>query len=77
MRPSGELFTGRAEMTQQDIRAVARPTAPGPRTSADPGRRPLISYVLPVYNEREGITAFHTELTAALAERPDLDYELL
>ncbi|MFE2043487.1 glycosyltransferase family 2 protein [Streptomyces sp. NPDC059477] len=72
-------------MTQQDIRVVAQATAPttvpatapGPRTPPDPGRRPLISYVLPVYNEREGITAFHTELTAALTERPDLDYELV
>jgi dolichol-phosphate mannosyltransferase len=39
--------------------------------------RPLISYVLPVYNERDGITAFHTELTAALDSRPELDFELV
>jgi dolichol-phosphate mannosyltransferase len=37
----------------------------------------LISYVLPVYNERDGITAFHTELTAALDSRPELDFELV
>ena len=40
-------------------------------------RRPLISYVLPVYNEQDGIAAFHTELTAALAGRPDLDFEMV
>ncbi|MEU3282809.1 glycosyltransferase family 2 protein [Streptomyces antibioticus] len=40
-------------------------------------RRPLVSYVLPVYDEQDGITAFHTELTAALAGRPDLDAELI
>lgn len=37
----------------------------------------MISYVLPVYNERDGITAFHTELTAALDSRPELDFELV
>ncbi|MFB7738341.1 glycosyltransferase family 2 protein [Streptomyces sp. NPDC056112] len=66
-------------MTQQDIRppvraaAPVRPARPEPRA----GRRPLISYVLPVYNEQDGIAAFHTALTAALAERPELDYELI
>ncbi|MFJ6083987.1 glycosyltransferase family 2 protein [Streptomyces sp. NPDC092369] len=40
-------------------------------------RRPLISYVLPVYNEQDGITAFHTELIAALGSRPELDFELV
>ncbi|MFD4971828.1 glycosyltransferase family 2 protein [Streptomyces sp. NPDC058424] len=66
-------------MTQQDIRPPARaatpvrPARPEPR----PGRRPLISYVLPVYNEQDGIAAFHTALTAALAERPELDYQMV
>lgn len=40
-------------------------------------RRSLVSYVLPVYNEEDGITAFHTELVTALAERPELDFELV
>ncbi|KUM89292.1 glycosyltransferase [Streptomyces pseudovenezuelae] len=46
---------------------------PGP----EPVRRSLVSYVLPVYNEEDGIKAFHTELTAALGERPELDFELV
>ncbi|MCD7438724.1 glycosyltransferase family 2 protein [Streptomyces lincolnensis] len=66
-------------MTQQDIRSSAQPPAPVALAAVEPGpaRRPLISYVLPVYNERDGIAAFHTELTAALAGRPDLDAELV
>ncbi|WP_405517311.1 glycosyltransferase family 2 protein [Streptomyces canus] len=67
-------------MTQQDIRPPS--PAPAPVTlvpvEPEPERgRPLISYVLPVYNERDGITAFHTELTAALDSRPELDFELV
>ncbi|KUN73502.1 glycosyltransferase [Streptomyces canus] len=67
-------------MTQQDIRPPS--PAPAPVTlvtvEQEPERgRPLISYVLPVYNERDGITAFHTELTAALDSRPELDFELV
>ncbi|MGX4690231.1 glycosyltransferase family 2 protein [Streptomyces sp. JNUCC 63] len=56
-----------------------RTAAPGPlaRPEPQPGRRPLISYVLPVYNEQDGIAAFHAELTAVLADRPELDYELV
>ncbi|MFF0158944.1 glycosyltransferase family 2 protein [Streptomyces sp. NPDC005263] len=65
-------------MTQQDIRSPAAP-APVVLTAVEPGpaRRPLISYVLPVYNEQDGIAAFHAELTAALAGRPDLDVQLV
>ncbi|TDD08056.1 glycosyltransferase [Saccharopolyspora terrae] len=37
----------------------------------------LISYVLPVYNEAEGIKHFHTELTDAVATRPEFDYEFI
>jgi dolichol-phosphate mannosyltransferase len=40
-------------------------------------RRSLVSYVLPVYNEEDGIKAFHTELTSALDARPEFDYELV
>ncbi|WP_171114226.1 MULTISPECIES: glycosyltransferase family 2 protein [Streptomyces] len=67
-------------MTQQDIRPPAQVVAPAPLTPAEPEQpsgRPLISYVLPVYNEQDGIAAFHAELTAALAERPELDFELV
>ncbi|GAB7103991.1 glycosyltransferase family 2 protein [Streptomyces phaeofaciens JCM 4814] len=62
-------------MTQQDIRPSV-PAQLSPAAKA-PERRPLISYVLPVYNEQDGIAAFHAELTAALAGRPDLDVELV
>ncbi|MET9461167.1 glycosyltransferase family 2 protein [Streptomyces canus] len=71
-------------MTQQDIRPPSPAPAPvtlvtvEPEPEPEPERgRPLISYVLPVYNERDGITAFHTELTAALDSRPELDFELV
>ena len=37
----------------------------------------LISYVLPVYNEAEGIKHFHTELTSAVAQRPEFDFEFI
>ncbi|MDH6549139.1 glycosyltransferase family 2 protein [Streptomyces sp. SAI-041] len=66
-------------MPQQDIRpripdvVPAELTQPGP----EPVRRSLVSYVLPVYNEEDGIKAFHTELTTALGERPEFDYELV
>lgn len=68
---------GRADMTQQDIRPPAAAPAVPAAVRAAAGRRPLVSYVLPVYDEQDGITAFHTELTAALAGRPDLDAELI
>ncbi|WP_078960132.1 glycosyltransferase family 2 protein [Streptomyces sp. NRRL B-24085] len=66
-------------MPQQDIRpripdvVPAELTQPGP----EPVRRSLVSYVLPVYNEEDGIKAFHAELTTALGERPEFDYELV
>ncbi|MEU6553947.1 glycosyltransferase family 2 protein [Streptomyces sp. NPDC046915] len=66
-------------MTQQDIRPPAHAPAPvvlAPVAPA-PVRRPLISYVLPVYNEQDGIAAFHAELSAALDGRPELDFELV
>jgi glycosyltransferase involved in cell wall biosynthesis len=66
-------------MTQQDIRPPAHAPAPVALTAVEPGpaRPPLISYVLPVYNERDGIAAFHAELTATLAGRPDLGVQLV
>lgn len=66
-------------MTQQDIRPPAPAPAPVVLTPVEPApvRRPLLSYVLPVYNEQDGIAAFHAELTAALDGRPELDFELV
>ncbi|MEU0025304.1 glycosyltransferase family 2 protein [Streptomyces sp. NPDC006335] len=66
-------------MPQQDIRPRIPdvvPAQPAPPRQ-EPVRRSLVSYVLPVYNEEDGIKAFHTELTSALGERPDLDFELV
>ncbi|MFI0511604.1 glycosyltransferase family 2 protein [Streptomyces sp. WSLK1-5] len=66
-------------MPQQDIRpripdvVPARLTPPEP----EPVRRSLVSYVLPVYNEEDGIRAFHAELVTALGGRPELDFELV
>ncbi|WP_243790881.1 glycosyltransferase family 2 protein [Saccharopolyspora gloriosae] len=37
----------------------------------------LISYVLPVFNEQDGIRRFHRELTAAINTRPDFEYEFV
>jgi glycosyltransferase involved in cell wall biosynthesis len=44
--------------------------------SSDSGAA-LISYVLPVYNEQEGIQRFHDELGAAIAARPEYSYEFV
>lgn len=38
---------------------------------------PLISYILPVYNEAEGLRRFHAELVAAVATRPEYNYEFV
>ncbi|MEU6256062.1 glycosyltransferase family 2 protein [Streptomyces sp. NPDC047043] len=66
-------------MTQQDIRPPAQAPAPVALAAVEPGAtgRALVSYVLPVFNEQDGITAFHDELTAALDARPELDFELV
>ena len=40
-------------------------------------RRPSVAYVLPVYNEAEGIEAFHADLVEVAACRPDLDVEFV
>ncbi len=39
--------------------------------------RRKITYVLPVFNEAEGLRAFHGELAAAVGARPDLDWEFV
>jgi polyisoprenyl-phosphate glycosyltransferase len=41
-----------------------------------PPRR-LVTYVLPVYDEQEGLTAFHDTLVNATDKRPDLDFEFV
>ena len=49
----------------------------GPALKTDPPQRRLVSYVLPVYNEAEGIGNFHDRLLAASRQRPDLDFEFI
>ncbi|MER6954944.1 MULTISPECIES: glycosyltransferase family 2 protein [unclassified Streptomyces] len=41
------------------------------------GGAALVSYVLPVFNEQDGIRHFHEELVAALGERTEFTYELV
>ncbi|WP_328480086.1 glycosyltransferase [Streptomyces sp. NBC_00377] len=41
------------------------------------GGAALVSYVLPVFNEQDGIRHFHEELVAALGERPEFTFELV
>ncbi|MCX6400391.1 MAG: glycosyltransferase family 2 protein [Propionibacteriales bacterium] len=45
-----------------------------PATHDGPRR---IAYVLPVYNEEEGIAVFHAALVEATAQRPDLAFEFV
>ncbi|EQD88025.1 glycosyltransferase [Saccharopolyspora erythraea D] len=45
--------------------------------AAEEGSPSLVSYVLPVYNEVEGIRRFHEELTAVVATRPEFRYEFV
>ncbi|MCW2683594.1 MAG: glycosyl transferase, group 2 family protein [Blastococcus sp.] len=42
-----------------------------------PVERRLVSYVLPVYNEADGIGTFHGRLLQATLKRPDLDFEFV
>ncbi|MER5581985.1 glycosyltransferase family 2 protein [Streptomyces asoensis] len=47
------------------------------RVPRQPGGAALVSYVLPVFDEQDGIRHFHEELVAALGERPEFTYELV
>lgn len=51
--------------------------APGDGLPRQRGGAALVSYVLPVFNEQDGIRRFHEELVAALDERPEYAYELV
>lgn len=62
----------------------AHPPGPGrPAAQQHPAERPtaesglLVSYVLPVYNEADGLRRFHEELVAATATRPELGFEFV
>lgn len=50
---------------------------PQQKRTSDAEAPQLISYVLPVYNEAEGIKHFHAELTSTVAERPEFAYEFV
>lgn len=51
------------------------PSVPLPRERSDGPA--LVSYVLPVFNEQDGIRRFHDELVAAIRTRPELSFELV
>ena len=55
--------------------AVPVPSPEPRRERARTGLR--ICYVLPVYNEAEGIRGFHRALLAATGTRPEFDYEFI
>lgn len=48
----------------------------GGETQADDKRR-LVSFVLPVYDERENLVELHRQITAVIARRPANDYEFV
>jgi glycosyltransferase involved in cell wall biosynthesis len=48
-----------------------------PRPRESPGGTALVSYVLPVFNEQDGIRRFHDELVEAIGTRPELSFELV
>lgn len=50
---------------------------PVPRPRASPEGKALVSYVLPVFNEQDGIRRFHDELVTAIRTRPELSFELV
>ncbi|MCA1187810.1 MULTISPECIES: glycosyltransferase family 2 protein [unclassified Saccharopolyspora] len=62
-------------MAETISRAVPVPS-PDRRTE-EAATGSLISYVLPVYDEQDGLRRFHRELLAATATRPDLEYEFI
>jgi dolichol-phosphate mannosyltransferase len=41
------------------------------------GPRRRVAYVLPVFNEADGVEEFHRHLLEAIAARPDLDFEFV
>ncbi|MGC0374129.1 glycosyltransferase family 2 protein [Streptomyces sp. SAI-229] len=59
-----------------DTSAPAAPS-PVPRPRESPGGTALVSYVLPVFNEQDGIRRFHDELVEAIDTRPELSFELV
>ncbi|GAA2820243.1 glycosyltransferase family 2 protein [Saccharopolyspora taberi] len=50
---------------------------PQQQKAVEDAGRSLVSYVLPVYNEAEGIRSFHEELAASVATRPEFDYQFV
>ncbi|MEZ3181194.1 glycosyltransferase family 2 protein [Streptomyces pimonensis] len=48
-----------------------------PRPRERPEGTTLVSYVLPVFNEQDGIRRFHDELVEAIRTRPEFSFELV
>ncbi|WP_460808973.1 glycosyltransferase family 2 protein [Nocardioides salsibiostraticola] len=47
------------------------------RTTAPAPERPLVAYVLPVFDEQENVAPFQQALVAATQARPDLEFEFI
>src|SRR5690606_34441459 len=58
----------------EPVRQQAPAPVPQQRSDSPP---PLVSYVLPVFNEEEGIRTFHEELLKAISQRPEFAYEFI
>ncbi|KEI43535.1 glycosyltransferase family 2 protein [Saccharopolyspora rectivirgula] len=58
----------------EPVRQQAPAPVPQQRSDSPP---PLVSYVLPVFNEEEGIRTFHEELLKATSQRPEFAYEFI
>lgn len=63
-----------ADTMRQQVRVPVPQQRPHRR---DPGGPRLVSYVLPVFNEVDGIRHFHEELTRTTDTRPEFDYEFV
>ncbi|MFC7342420.1 glycosyltransferase family 2 protein [Saccharopolyspora griseoalba] len=61
----------------EGVRHEVAVSVPKQQTSGESEGPPLVSYVLPVYNEVDGIRRFHEELAAAVRERPEFGYEFV
>ncbi len=71
--PSRTIDPTRANL--EDNRIPRQQDSQPPQDQSGTGS--LISYVLPVYDEANGIRLFHEQLTATVATRPEFSYEFV
>ncbi len=63
--------------THPDLPAGYRLVSARPSPEDGPDARPLVSYVLPVYNEVQLVNRFHRELVSTVSDRPEFRYEFI